>query len=145
MSLDAEVARFIDRTGGLTREDVEDVTAVLILLAGEPAQSTVEQEALEHFVERAALTADLPADQLATRVAAYLHSRPSLKLVSALGVLMREDLAQGADPSRAIADLLASPAGRTGVLGGGKRPQGTVAAGPGAQFALLAKVPKPPT
>lgn len=141
MSLENELARVIDGAPDLSREDVEDVTAVLILLSGAPVDDPRELAVLAAFGERAGVNGDTP-EQLGDRVAAYFEGRSSLAFVSALVQLVREDAAHGAGDARAVGAVIGKVAGASGVLGGGTRPDGTVPAGPAARFAAAEKLPR---
>lgn len=143
MALENALARFLAGAPNLSRDDVEDVTAVLIILSGAPVDDARELAVVTAFGARAGIDGDAP-EQLGARIAAYFESRASIALVSALIQLVREDAASGALDAHAIGAVIGRAAGVTGVLGGGTRPEGTVPAGPAARFAAAKKLPPKP-
>lgn len=142
MTLAAEIVRFLDGASDLTPADVADVAAVLILVSGKPPENAQERAILDQFSARAGLGGDNSDGEIARHIIAYFEGRPSLRLVTVLGQLVREELAN-APARKDFAAIIGQAASLGTVLGGGERPAGTVPAGPGARFTVPSKLDKP--
>jgi hypothetical protein len=127
-----------DREGRLqfARVDVEDFLCVLILRMP-PEQRALDDDAvlmLGRFAQRASMKPGSSPDEIFAAVAAYLEKQPlNAKLLDAAASVAREHLATLGSAGNALAQF--SDEKRAGVLGGdGKRPEGTIPAGPLARF-----------
>lgn len=125
--------------------DVEDFLAVLIL-SFPPEERGLDEEStllLGRFAARAGVNGMLAPEDAMASVEAYLVAHPlDPHILEAAARVAREHLSRGGVAGDLLARFTAEKRSG-GVLGGGKRPEGTVPAGPLARFLVDTKKSPP--
>jgi hypothetical protein len=130
----AALAGLVRAEGSVARDNVEDFIAVLLIMKPPAHLDDDAAELLGRFALRAGIASGADAATAGAAIDAYLAQSPlSERVVAAMHALAREVVLGGSDVDNALASF-AKSAAPTGVLGGGERPAGTIAAGPMARF-----------